>query len=310
MADDGGDTSALATSDVPMTATAGPEASPPSDDEEDDGGRIPDRLMTELTAHRTLALRAALAADPDAASLVVLHALALWTFHGTDLDTCVEIDGRSAALDAHASGLGDTLASRTLVDRFKLWQAQLPRRPQDLWAALVALDADSRAALLALCVGRSVNALVQSWDRRPRAIAHADRLAEHLGLDMTTDAAWTPTVDRYLGRVSKARILDAVRDAKGERTAQGIAHLRRPRWRKPPNSCSPAPAGCPGRCAPPGGTSRGSPVERVGRASARVRSPKLRPTCIMPMGRTMPNPRRPLPSCRSSRAHRGRTCPP
>src|SRR5690606_20412318 len=48
------------------------------DPEEDDGLKpIPDRLMTELTAHRTLALRHALGERPDIAFLAALHALTL-----------------------------------------------------------------------------------------------------------------------------------------------------------------------------------------------------------------------------------------
>ena len=38
---------------------------------------------------------------------------------------------------------------------------------------------------------------------------------------------WRPTVDNYLGRVSKARILEAVREAKGEASAQLIDHLKK-----------------------------------------------------------------------------------
>ena len=41
-------------------------------------------------------------------------------------------------------------------------------------------------------------------------------------------AGWSPTVDNYLGRVQKARILEAVRDAKGEASAQLIDHLKKP----------------------------------------------------------------------------------
>src|SRR3954451_12366273 len=39
--------------------------------------------------------------------------------------------------------------------------------------------------------------------------------------------AWTPTVDNYLGRVTKAQILEAVREAKGEASAQLIEHLKK-----------------------------------------------------------------------------------
>src|SRR3546814_5049871 len=41
-------------------------------------------------------------------------------------------------------------------------------------------------------------------------------------------AGWTPTVDNYLGRVTKARILEAVHEAKGEASAQLIDHLKKP----------------------------------------------------------------------------------
>ena len=47
-----------------------------------------------------------------------------------------------------------------------------------------------------------------------------------VGLDMV-DAGWRPTVDNYLGRVTKARILEAVREAKGEQSAQLIDHLKK-----------------------------------------------------------------------------------
>jgi ParB family transcriptional regulator, chromosome partitioning protein len=40
-------------------------------------------------------------------------------------------------------------------------------------------------------------------------------------------AGWSPTVDNYLGRVSKARIVEAVREARGETAAELIAHLKK-----------------------------------------------------------------------------------
>ena len=49
--------------------------------DEDEGLKpIPDRLMTELTAHRTLALRHALGEQPDVAFLAALHALCVKIF--------------------------------------------------------------------------------------------------------------------------------------------------------------------------------------------------------------------------------------
>lgn len=72
----------------------------------------------------------------------------------------------------------------------------------------------------------SVNAVHDPYQRRPRAIAHADVLAGTVGLDMAK-AGWTATGDCYLGRVTKARILEAVREAKGEDAADRIAGLKK-----------------------------------------------------------------------------------
>jgi ParB family chromosome partitioning protein len=57
-------------------------------------------------------------------------------------------------------------------------------------------------------------------------MAHADRLAEAVSLDVAA-AGWTPTVDNFFGRVTKARILDAVREVKGDARADAIRHLKK-----------------------------------------------------------------------------------
>ncbi|MGY3133733.1 hypothetical protein ACVWZM_004415 [Bradyrhizobium sp. USDA 4501] len=41
------------------------------------------------------------------------------------------------------------------------------------------------------------------------------------------EAGWRPTVESYLGRVPKRRILEAVREGAGERAAQLIDHLKK-----------------------------------------------------------------------------------
>src|SRR6201999_3105802 len=59
-----------------------------------------------------------------------------------------------------------------------------------------------------------------------RRLDHADILARAVGLDMVA-AGWKTRVDNYLGRVPKPRILEAVRVAKGEASAQLIDHLKK-----------------------------------------------------------------------------------
>ena len=195
--------------------------------EEEDALRpIPDRLITELTAHRTLALRDALAADPDMAFLAALHVLCLKLFYRYGLDSCLEIEAKAVVFSQQASGLADTPSARSVEARHQAWADQLPEEPGTLWDALAAFDHDSRQALFAHCVSQTLNAVHEAWNRRPRALAHADRLAEALGLDMAA-VGWSPSVDNFLGRVTKARILMAVGEAKGEACAGRIDHLKK-----------------------------------------------------------------------------------
>ena len=59
-----------------------------------------------------------------------------------------------------------------------------------------------------------------------RRLDQADRLARAVNLDMA-EVGWRPTVDNYLGRVTKSRILEAVREAKGDAAGQLIDHLKK-----------------------------------------------------------------------------------
>jgi ParB/RepB/Spo0J family partition protein len=196
--------------------------------EEDEGQTpLPERLMTELTAQRTLALREALGNDWDTAFLAVLHAFCLRLFYGSAADTCLEIEAKSAGFASQAPGLNDTASAKAIDVRHEAWVKQLPATSGELWNALVRFDTDTRAALFAHCAALTINALHEPWNRRPGALAHADRLAQAVGLDMAA-AGWVPTVETYLGRVPKAHILEAVREAKGEHAAQLIDHLKKP----------------------------------------------------------------------------------
>jgi ParB family transcriptional regulator, chromosome partitioning protein len=219
----------------------------PDPEEEEDNKPLPDRLMAELSAHRTLALRHALGGNPELALLAALHALCLELFYPYALDTCLELDAKSVTFTAQAPGLKDTVIARELEARHQNWTARLPRDADALWDVLLSFDGESRLGLFAHCVGLTVNAVHESYNRRPRALAHASKLADAVQLDMAT-AGWAPTVDNYLGRVTKARIVQAVLEAKGEQAAQAIASLK---WPRRPRPCSPEPAGCRNRCAGP-----------------------------------------------------------
>jgi ParB family chromosome partitioning protein len=209
-------------------------------DDDDDGGDaikpLPERLVGELTAHRTLALRDAVANDPPVALTVLLHKLCFDTFQHSAPGACLEASVRHVFFPVQATDLKDSLSAKAVAERHEAWKAELPKDDDALWDWLVALGETRRAALLAYCVSFGINALYEKGDRYggPGVSAHgvqhritqADRLARAVGLDMV-EAGWRPTVDNYLGRVTKPRILEAVREAKGEPAAQLIDHLKK-----------------------------------------------------------------------------------
>ncbi|MEG3143160.1 ParB/RepB/Spo0J family partition protein [Sphingomonas sp. RT2P30] len=200
---------------------------PPSEPEEDDGIKpLPDSLLSELTAHRTLALRFELGEVPDIAFVAGLHALCLRAFYRFAQDSCLELDLKHSMFAAQPPGLADSDLAQAFDARHQAWSAALPEQPVDLWDVLLAFGEEEQRALFAHCVSLSLNAVHEAYNRRPRAIAHADRLAEDIDLDMVA-AGWEPMVGNYLGRVTKARILLAVREGKGEQAAEAIAHLKK-----------------------------------------------------------------------------------
>ena len=223
-------------SDGATITVAGQAAPIGGDDDEDDVIKaLPDRLVSELTAERTIALRDALANAPQAAFLALLHALVLSVFRPHGTHGCVQIGVTQAWLGNVAPSLRESVWSQSIQARHEHWGERLPDEPQALWDALAAMPQDEQMALLAHCVSHGVNALFEpskGYDGRISAhgvaqrIAAADALAAVVGLDMA-EAGWTPTVDNYLGRVTKPRIIEAVREAKGDATAALIEHLKK-----------------------------------------------------------------------------------
>ena len=215
-----------AASKAAQSKDGGAVQSEPAEEEDEGLKPLPDKLLTELTAYRTLALREAIGNDPGVAFLAALHVLCLKLFYHYGSNSCLEIEPKTVAFGAQAPGLGDTPLAVKVDARHRDWSGQLPAEPGDLWDALTTFDAETQQRLFAHCVSLTVNAVHEAWNRRPKAIAHADRLARALSLDIAA-TGWTPTVDNFFGRVTKARILEAVRETKGDAQAQRIEQLKK-----------------------------------------------------------------------------------
>jgi ParB family chromosome partitioning protein len=207
------------------------------DDEADEGLKpLPDRLVADLTAWRTLALQDALAQSPTTAFAAVLHALVLQTCYFASRESCLQIAIHDVSFANPPSGLRDSAPARSLAERARYWEERLPESDADLWEALLALNGDDQAALFAHCASLAVNAqceIVPKYDNGrvskhsiERRLAHSHVLAHAVGLDLVA-AGWRPTVDGYFRSVTKPRILADVTEARGEQFAGMIDHLKK-----------------------------------------------------------------------------------
>ncbi|MGR9281427.1 ParB/RepB/Spo0J family partition protein [Rhizobium johnstonii] len=217
--------------------TIGGQPAEPEDDEDDGVIKpLPERLVIELTAYRTLALRNAVAQNPHVAVTALLHKLVSDTFMTRMYTGAMEAGVKHIFFPAQDDALKDSPSARALHDRHTAWAGDIPKEDDALWDWLAALDDASRMALLAHCVSYGVNALYErpnphsaggvSQQTLDMRLAQADRLTRATGLDLV-EAGWRPTFGNYLNRVTKPRILQAVREGAGEQAAQLIDHLKK-----------------------------------------------------------------------------------
>jgi len=196
---------------------------------------LPDVLRLELSAVRTVALQNAVANDPDVAMTLLLHTLCRAAFSHDRFGGCLEAGVNDVQFVVQGPDLKGTAAAKAIKERHASWKSALPGDEEALWQHLVQLGAAERSSLLAHLVAIGINAIDETvkYDNG-RVSAHgvkrrlqaADRLARAVGLDMVAEG-WQPTYDNYLSRVTKPRILAAVRESKGEHTAQLIDHLKK-----------------------------------------------------------------------------------
>lgn len=187
---------------------------------------LSEKLVAELTAYRTSALRNELAQHPATALIALVHALAVATFFQGSQDSCLEITPKSAWLSGYAPGIDESLAGKEIAGRHAAWGKRLPEESEALWTFIHGLSDAERLELLAHCVSLTANAVRVPRQRGDESEAHAALLAHEVGLDMR--AYWQPTAASYFGRVSKDRIVQAVREGASAQAADNIARLKKP----------------------------------------------------------------------------------
>jgi ParB family chromosome partitioning protein len=171
------------------------------------------KLVEELTAHHTQALRAVLAQQPLTALRAVVETLAMQEFYSYS-KTALDVRTDNAALDG--AGIEDNRARGDFLRLHQAWRTRLPQEVEGLAAWLSAQDLNTLLDLLAYCAACTV---------KPERTDGFSALAAAVGLDMTQ--WWEPTAANYLGRVPKALILEAVAEGVSPNAAANLATLKK-----------------------------------------------------------------------------------
>jgi len=183
-------------------------------------------LDHELSARRTAALRVEIMRQPDLALRVLAHSLATATFFGGYLPTVARIaHPYTANYGIGGSGIADSPTRLAIKAAEDEQQARLPREHGELWAWLQDQDVPALHALLAVCIGRVADAQGGDWINENGARHVSAQAAQRAGLDMRQ--WWTATRGTYLDRVTKAMILDAVREGAGAAAARQIEDMKK-----------------------------------------------------------------------------------
>lgn len=182
-------------------------------------------LVRRLTAQRTLALQATLIERPDVALIALTHRMLLRALpfyaYTSGRESAVGVDSRRPAeLSSYASELAGSPAEVALRARAAAIEERLPKEPEALLAWLGERPETEILSLLAFCVAQTVDGI--QADERPSAW---DELAEAAGLDM--HAWWTPGAKNYLGSLSKARILEILREVGSQEAEGSLATLKK-----------------------------------------------------------------------------------
>ena len=147
------------------------------------------------------------------------------------------------SLPAHAllSAADDLKASRAwqaLEAAKETWRARLPQARGAWFSWLTELPTAELSELLALCDALTLSAMPGQGDAR-----ELHMISAAVGLDMVD--WWEPTAEGYLSHVSKAQIVEALKEAGTDPNEDGVGDIIAPGIAVCPSGLSFGPSICP-----------------------------------------------------------------
>lgn len=173
-------------------------------------GRPWDRTPTALQAMRAGNAQVALAA---LANTLLRHAFAA-DYSSDRPATQISASASAHALLSVVDDLNGIRAFQVVEDAKVSWVERPPEQRGEWFEWLVGLPQGELLDLLSLCAALTVNAAL-----------NADAIARTVGLDMAD--WWEPTAEGFLNRLSKAQIVEALKEAEPVLAVDGVDGLKK-----------------------------------------------------------------------------------
>ena len=186
-----------------------------------------ERLMLDMTAHRTAGMQAAMKDNAHVALALTVHAMVLPIFgdrHASNGSLKLTIQQiTSTHLSARASEYEQSPAAEAMSAAQDQWGHRIPGGDAvSVYRWLLYQDTATLLELLAFCTASSLDAM---HGRERDRFDMSDALADSLDLDMAD--WWTPTAGKYLNSVSKVQLLEAVTQVENAEAAKPMATMKK-----------------------------------------------------------------------------------
>ena len=181
-------------------------------------------LTRRLAAHRTAALQVLVSKNPQVA-LAALAMVFVARVFGDERGYATTALQVVPSLPAHAllTAADDLKVSRawqTLEAAKETWRARLPQQRGGWFGWLAELPPTELSELLALCAALTLSAMPSQGD------AHElHMISRAVELDMAD--WWEPTAEGYLSHVSKAQIVQALKEAGADPSEDGAGDMKK-----------------------------------------------------------------------------------
>lgn len=170
---------------------------------------LPAKLVDELLAHKSLALRAELAAAPDLALRLVVFTMAL-AFIGQHGVSCLGLQLETPDIERSITRADATVPAQFEAEA-QAWRERLPADSEQVWDFIETAETETLLDLLAVAVAEGVDLRLGAHPRPARERLN-QRLVRAAKVDMRK--YWSPTPQSYFDHVRKEVVIDAIREEK------------------------------------------------------------------------------------------------